>query len=615
MSRSQNGSGQVRSMLQVILAGAGLGAFLAGCATGGKADGARFEAAYADHSPLPTGVAFKYDDDAIHPQSLADYHFTLGEALSLEGQTSESIEEFRTVLVHDPKSVPVRVRLATEYVKVNRMEQALTLLDEVKKMDPNNSEARLLLGGIYGSMKNYDQAIAEYEAVIKQDPTNFEAYLYLGAVHAERKNYDKALAAFDKLIPLEDSPLHHLSWFYKGRVYLDQETPAAQKKAIEAFKKTLQLKPDYTEALFALSQVYVKENQPKLAIETLARFQKERGPSMRVAETLAQLYLEAEDYVGALEQLRFVEKNPDEMLNAKVRISLILIEQKQYAEAAVKLSEVLQFVPDSDKVRFYLAAVNEEMDKKEEAITHFQKVPSTSPYFGEAMVHGAYMLRQLKRAEEALAMANQGIAARPDLPQLYAIKASLLDDKAQYNEALVVLKEATEKFPDHVQLKFYLGTVEDHAGNKAAVVDSMNKVLALDANHVQAMNYLAYTYADMNSNLEEAERLAKAALDLEPKDGFIMDTYGWILFKRGKSKEALRYLETAHQHQPKESIIAEHLGDVYLQLSMLDKARKMYEKAAASAESDPRQKMLNEKISALDNQVVPADSRQPASTR
>lgn len=590
--------------------------FGAACASKEVKTAPQYEAAYHDQARVPQSNYMQHSDQSIQPQSSADYHYTLGEANSLDGRTQEAIDEFKASLVYDPGSLPLRIRLASEYVKAGRVEQAIQILEEVKAKDPSNTEARMLLGGIYGSIKNYPESLAEYDSVLQKDPKHFEAHLYLGAVYAEQKLYSKALKHFDLLVKEDEDPLVHLAWYYKGRVHLDMETPDAAAKAIHSFKTALKGKPHYVEAVFALAQAHLKENNSSAAIQALVNFQNEQGPSLRVAEMLTQFHLEKEEFEAALEQLSIIEKSPDEMLNAKVRIALVLIELKRYQEAAEKLNEVLLFAPDSDKVRFYLGAVYEELDMKDRAVENFQAVPATSPYFAEAMIHGSYLLRVEKKTEEALALANRGLEFRPDVPQLYAIKASLLDDKKEYIAAIDLLNEGIAKFPDNLQLLFFLGTVYDHVDDKKSVIATMENVLALDPKHSQAMNYLAYTLAEQGLRLDEAKNYAERAMSLEPEDGYIQDTYGWILHKMGKHEEALIHLEEALKKQPGESVIAEHLGDVYMRLSMPEKARNLYEQAASSTDSKERSTALRQKITGIQTQVLPSEpDRLPASSK
>ena len=146
----------------------------------------------------------------------------------------------------------------------------------------------------------------------------------------------------------------------------------------------------------------------------------------------------------------------------------------------------------------------------------------------------------------------------------------------------------------------------------------MEKVLGLDENHVQALNYLAYVYADGTRNLEIAEKLVRKALKLQPGDGFIMDTLGWVLFKQDRVAEAVKILERAHKKEGKEAIIAEHLGDAYFRHKLPRKAKEMYERAADLEKNSTTKEKIQSKISSIEQKLQAEKSRStrlPASTQ
>ena len=58
-------------------------------------------------------------------------------------------------------------------------------------------------------------------------------------------------------------------------------------------------------------------------------------------------------------------------------------------------------------------------------------------------------------------------------------------------------------------------------------------------------NDLGYLYADQGKNLEKAEAMIRKALVEEADERAYLDSLGWVLFKRGKLKEALEPLEKA----------------------------------------------------------------------
>lgn len=600
---------QIRFSAMLMMAAA-----LAACATTqgperDKDQAAYFDAAYNDHNRAPASMSppkFLTEGTAsVDPTSIqtqADYHFSMGEAFSLEGNREKAIEAFKLTLVYDPESSAVRMRLATEYVKAGYVSEAIEQAEEAVQRAPKSLEAHMLLGGLYSTMHAYDKAAIHYEQVLKIDPTNSEAPLYLGAVWSEQKQYDRAVKSFESLAKNPDYPTPHLAWYYIGRVRMDQKEERATKAAEKAFQKALTLKPDHVDSVLALSSIYNKRKDEKKAMEFLAHWQKEEGPNARVAEILAQVYIEKTQYDEAYEQLEILEHSGDDPLSARLRMALILIERKMYDQATAKLEDILRDAPESDKVRFYLGAVYEESKKNEKAISHFKKVPVDSQYFEESVIHAAYLLKAESHLDEAILLVEKGLASKKDRPQMYAMYASLLDEKGDFKKASTSLEGALEKFPDSAQLRFYYGTVQDHMGHKDVVITEMKKVIELDPNHVQGLNYLAFTWAEEDKNLEEAEKLARRATQLDPEDGYVLDTLGWIVYKKGENKEAIKWLEAAQRAQPTVGVIAEHLGDAYMKSSMVEKAVTMYNRALKLETDMKKIQELKSKISAADDQ-------------
>ncbi|NUN04908.1 MAG: tetratricopeptide repeat protein [Bdellovibrio sp.] len=578
-----------------------------------------YESSYDDKNRAPASFApatLASDGsatlDPLYMRTQADYYFAMGEAYSLDGNSVKAVESFKMTLVYDQESPAVNMRLATEYLKQGLISESMSQAEEAVKKDPKNIDAKLLLGGLYSSMKLYPKAMVEYTKVMKLQPNNTEAPLYIGALYSEQKQYDTAVKYFESLAKNPEYATPYLANYYIGRVRVEQPEAKYQKVAEDYFKKALKLKPDFADATLALGALYGKQKKEDKAIALYREFQKENTPSGRIAEILAQTYIDRGDYAAAYEQLEVVESESDEPLNVRMKMALILIEQKRYDTAAQKLEDILKDAPESDKVRFYLAAVFEEMQQAEKAAREYRKIPVTSTYYGEAVVHAAYLLKGLGKLEEALEVASKGLKDRQDQPQIFAMYASLLDEKGDYAAASKILEQGLEKFADNAQLRFYYGTINDRLGKKEIVIKEMKRVLEIDPNHVQGMNYLAFTWAEMNLHLPEAEDLARRALALEPKDGYILDTLGWILYKQAKFAESIKFLEAAHKYQGTVSIIAEHLGDAYYKQAMVDKAKKMYRKAADLETDKKKVDEIRSKIFAIEKQEL-ANPRFPAS--
>jgi tetratricopeptide (TPR) repeat protein len=549
-------------------------------------------------------------DDA-YLTSQADFHFTMGETFGYEGQSPKAIEEYKLTLIYDPKSVHVRLRLAQEYVRMGMITEAVEQAEIGVDMAPTSVEARMLLGGLYSGLKMFDPARAQFEEVIKFDETNAEAAIFLGALLAEDRKYDEAIQYFERLTKNPKFKEPERAYYYIGRVYAEQGQ-TKYSEAQKAFSQALKQKPEYPEAALALGMLYRAQSKDEDMVKLLKSYQEKFGPEREMARQLSHYFLEKEDFDRALEQLEFIDGFERDNLNVKIQISLILIEQKKYEAAAQRLEDVLAQAPESDKVRYYLGAVYEEIGKPQLAILHYKEIGPASNYFAEAVVHTAHLQKGLNQLDQAVQTVERAIAKQEDVPQLYAYYATLLDEKKNYKQAVTMLTGAVQRFPASTQLHFFLGTMHDRVGEPKKTITQMLKVLDLDKDHVQALNYLAYTYAEIGNNLDEAASLATRALDLQPNDGYILDTVGWIHFKKGENETAIKYLELAVKAKPDEAIISEHLGDAYLRFQMWQKAQKMYQKAAELESDNIRSRKILEKIANVNSQLQ-TPSRMPAS--
>lgn len=589
-----------------------------GCASVDRSGGSLRDSNLANLNPAPKSMTppdYSKDGnpllDETYLSSQADFHFTMGETYANEGQHPKSIEEYKLTLIYDPKSVHVRMSLAREYARMGMITEAVEQAEIAVEMAPQNSDARMMLGGLYSGLKMFEPARNQFEAVLKIDESNAEAAIYLGALLAEDRKYDESIKYFESLAKNTKFKEPERAYYYIGRVLAEQgqsKYPEAQK----ALNKALQLKPEYPEAALALSMMLRAQGKDTEMVQLLKSYQEKFGPEREMARQLSHYFLEKEDYEHALEQLEYIDGFERDNLTVKTQIAFILIEQKKFEPAIQRLEDILQQMPESDKVRWYLGAVYEEINKPEIAIQHYKEIPPGSPYYAEAIIHTAHLYKGMAKLEKAVEAVERGLAKQDDVPTLYAYYATLLDDQKAYKQAVKMLTGAVEKFPTNTQLHFFLGTMHDRMGNSKDTIAQMLKVLELDKDHVQALNYLAYTYAELGKNLEEAFDLATRALDLQPNDGYILDTVGWIHFKRGDIEQAIKYLEAAVKAKGDEAIISEHLGDAYLRHQMWQKAQKMYRRAAELESDNTRNRKIQEKIANVESQIQ-KPSRMPAS--
>lgn len=563
----------------------------------------------------PVSVAPGEDEiNPLHIQSKADYHFTLAEAFSLEGRTAKAIEEFKLAQVYDQSSLVIRLRIAAEYSKLGLLSEALELTNEVLLLDPKNLKALMLQGSLYSALKMYEKSFELFDQVAVWYPDQLDAHFLSGALLAELERYNEAVKRLEKLAIHPENKEPEKTYFYLGRLFIERKDQADTERAKKYLKKAYELKPSWEDPLLSLAQLLQSDQKEQEAVVLLEKHQETQGPSVEVAQALTRIYLAKENFTEALPHLKMIDSVDQTNYNVKIQIALILIEKQQYPEAALQLQQILEIAPDLDKVQYYLGAVFEQMDQGDQAILHYQRVPPRSSYYADAAIHWAHLLHKQDKTKQALEVLSKAVERRSDLPQLYTFSATLLETQKDYQAAILLLKTALVKFPKHIDMHFLLGTLFDRVSQPENTISQMEKVLAIDESHTQALNYLAYTLAELNRDLSRAETLARRAMSLEGQDGFILDTLGWVLFKKGDYVQAVKYLEAAFKLNSEESIIAEHLGDVYYRLELPEKAIKLYNQAASLEKDQNKSKKIEAKIASIENRSF-SPARGPASQK
>jgi len=115
----------------------------------------------------------------------------------------------------------------------------------------------------------------------------------------------------------------------------------------------------------------------------------------------------------------------------------------------------------------------------------------------------------------------------------------------------------------------------------------MRALLALEPDHPDALNFVGYSYAEQGVRLDEAERLVRRALEIRPRSGYILDSLGWVHYRRGEFARAIEALEKADALAGPESSILEHLGDAYRAAARAGDAAGAYRRALKCVGEEP----------------------------
>ena len=134
-------------------------------------------------------------------------------------------------------------------------------------------------------------------------------------------------------------------------------------------------------------------------------------------------------------------------------------------------------------------------------------------------------------------------------------------------------------------------------------VDLMEKdllfILSIDNKNSNTLNALGYSLAIHTDRVDEAYNYILQALNYDPGSPEILDSMGWVLFKKGNYADALRYAEIAYKKN-QDSEIIEHYCQILIKNGLYDESRKVME---IEFKKNPNNSDLIDKLTSLHNNV------------
>jgi tetratricopeptide (TPR) repeat protein len=227
--------------------------------------------------------------------------------------------------------------------------------------------------------------------------------------------------------------------------------------------------------------------------------------------------------------------------------------------ALIYLRLALHLEPDHPMALVTLADAYERLKQLDRAIEVFSRIPKDSPLRASADIAIGTNLEQLNRGAEAVAHLEALMKERPDDLEVIMAFGNVLRSRKEYARAAEVYTRAVDRIgtPDrgHWVLFFYRGTSYERAKQWDKAEADLKKALelvpdTLPNGQAQVLNYLAYSWVDMGSNIDEAFKMLQRAVELAPRDGMIIDSLGWAYYRLGRYEDAVRELERPSSSSP-----------------------------------------------------------------
>jgi tetratricopeptide (TPR) repeat protein len=221
------------------------------------------------------------------------------------------------------------------------------------------------------------------------------------------------------------------------------------------------------------------------------------------------------------------------------------------------------------------------LERYEDARGWYANVPGEGAQ-GIARLRGASVLhamgRQQAAYDELRAIQSDASLDEEARRDGYLLEAELrLKDKDAAGE-LDVYARGLAAFADDEALLYSRALLWERRDEIAKAEADFRRILVISPDDVNTLNALGYTLADRTTRYREALELIDRARVAAPGNAAIIDSYGWVLFRLGRTRQALGHLRHAYALQ-KDADIGSHLGHVLWVLGEREEARKYFEEA------------------------------------
>lgn len=497
-------------------------------------------------SVIPAGLKGKSKES----YDAAAFNYIYVEALKqkLMGNGGDALKYLEQCIKINPESDAVYYQMAQIVITNGDLKNGKHYITKALSIDKVNIWYLSMLAGLYYQEKNIDSAIIYYEKAAKYFPEKENLQLTLGNLYSENKNYDKASSifeSFDKKYGVnETSTLSTIKNFM------------SEGKFDDAMEKTLSLLKEFPDEILyngLLADIYRGKGDNKKALDVYNNLLGRNPDNPQIQLSLCDFLITEKSYNDLFILLNTVILNGSIERESKVSLMARLIEIpeliKDWSDKLLISLMVLEANYNDDNIvpllRPELLIKQNKLDEASERLEDIIKAIPDNYYAWEKLLIVYLQMKDydklLKRGEECATKFNRSFPAKV----LYANGALEL---GKYSIALDELKKAEilagENKEFIVQVLTMRADVYYRMKDYLKAFETFESALKTDNQDLTVINNYAYYLAEQNTNLKEAEEMAKRVIEKDKGNTTFLDTYGWVLYKRGKLQEAAKVMES-----------------------------------------------------------------------
>ncbi|NHZ85076.1 MAG: tetratricopeptide repeat protein [Planctomycetia bacterium] len=489
----------------------------------------------------------------INAKALA--HIMDGQLYLDQGDFAMAIVELQDAQRIEPNVSSIYVLLAESYWNLNKPERSIEYLETAIEIDPQAMDAREALAEQYFRLQKFSKSEQQYTILLQLNPENEDYLFALGDLAKIQRKYDQAIEYYKNVYEINNNAIQGIELAADLTHRLGKFNEADE--LYQILLKSDSLNVNY---LGAYADVNVQLNKPEKAIELVKKIITIKGSSTESLIQLGLLYSDLENYEEAIKIFQDILQDDSTNTTGLHFLSTIYRNNKEYEIAQSYADKMILAYPDNPQGFINSALIALDQEDNEKAINILSSVAA-------------------------------------DFPEEYSIHYLLgmsFNLAKNYKMAAVYLNNARQIAPNSRNTLHLLAIVNGNLNNWTISDEIYQQLIQTDSTDAQALNNYAYSLIERGDKIELSKEYSRRAIEIAPDQAAYLDTYGWILFSLGDTKEAYKYIEKSLEIDDENVEVLEHMGDILVDMKKKTQAKEFYQKALSL---DPENQQLIEKLS------------------
>ncbi len=433
------------------------------------------------------------------------------------------------------------------------------------------------------------EALAALDTWIANHPDDTDMRIQQGIILYKTGKPADAAAVFAAVKPEERTAIVD---FYHANSLM---ALTRDKEALVYVREATRKVPAMSEALALQALLCEKLNLLREARQTYEKLLEQLYNRKDVLLRLIVISLKMRQPARALE---YYAKGPLDDVFFKLTVGNYFTEFRQFLQAERILMEVNARPDAPAEVNLFLANLAwEQSSNLDEALAWLDRIPDDSEAGDRKLLFKGQLQAEDRRYTDALATARAGRERSPNIPGFVMLECRILSLSGDTEAALATARQGVASWPDSTDMAFQLGSLLDATGHADEAFKVMEDIISRDDSNYHALNYVGYTLANENRDLDRALQLLNRANTLSPGQYFILDSLAWAHFRAGNINEAWDLIrEAARADTTSDPEIWEHYGDIAAHKGLRDEARAAWRKALQSPGGKGDRSALRKKL-------------------